>query len=1025
MTREQGRARAQDEADQIVFRWDGKNASGAAGFGPVAWSGGQEETAALFHGVGAVLRASGEEIRPALVRVGGSSGIVLIRRTPWTDPGGGSSALCHVLVGSRDLLDPARCLGLHAWTWEGADLPLADVRGELPVVRGQALISAAERGMRHLDTRLPGAERELTGAVAELLRRPQGHFTFLDRRGDTALPVLWGLYGLFGRLIDRRWTFATHDTVELSFLRYVFVGQWAGAAGRDTDRRRVDPAERAGDDMESLAARLVAHHLRDMGADGERVGVVGAELGHSLAGPGAPLRDTVRAALARLDRRFPLERPSPPPAWSAGAVAGERVARGRPERAQSTARKEASVRIEEEGEKPERAESPEQAGAPARSGRRVWPEGLAWSEPPDAKPEQEETKPEQEEPERGERPKIRENSERLERPEAPEGPERPESAERPDRPTMPTRVREPRHPERSGETAGPEVAESPEPASRGRSGRWGWRRKPVGPVEPGRSEGPPPPDGPEVPEVPEVLESSGVRGVREAPEGPELPGPPEPPGAAARPVQADDRTSSPHGPEPADGAEPPDRPERPGAAAVTPAQPVIPEQSRNVEKRAGHEPSGDLVPPHPRVDGTPLVTGPGPAPTAPPGAPPWGPVPTGTPPLPPEDAAPEPPARSAWAGPAPGPGRRGTRKNRRPQESPAGGAGVRLSRARTLEEARSAARDAADAELLSALRNQAQPYAVTTALVREIAHRYPSWGTELRGELLERVIEAEYFLTRPHTQEQVGPAERAADAAALHDWAVRPLLVGRDGSAESAARIAGVLARLWASPDPAAHGAFRRIVGQPGLPESVLRALLLTLPRPTAPRHDSSLPAPAPAPTPDLAPTVPMGPPPPASAVPAGPSVPARTVAPPVPVPAAPMTPPASVPAPAPTRPELPAPPAHAPAPMSPPPPRPHSRPAAPRREDAGAPLPLPVPAPRRPVESQPPAELLPPVEPLPSAGPLPSAESEPPTEPLPSVGPQPTDATLPDHDKHGRLAVIVLGGIAVVLIAVLVALLT
>ncbi|MEU7019502.1 hypothetical protein ABZ990_02425 [Streptomyces sp. NPDC046203] len=1008
MTREQGRARAQDEADQIVFRWDGENASGTAGFGPVAWSGGQEEAAALFHGVGAVLRASGEEIRPALVRVGGSNGIVLIRRTPWTDPGGGSSALCHVLVGSRDLLDPARCLGLHAWTWEGADLPLADVRGELPVVRGQALISAAERGMRHLDTRLPGAERELTGAVAELLRRPQGHFTFLDRRGDTALPVLWGLYGLFGRLIDRRWTFATHDTVELPFLRYVFVGQWAGAAGRNADRRRVDPAERAGDDMESLAARLVAHHLRDMGADGERVGVVGAELGHSLAGPGAPLRDTVRAALARLDRRFPLERPSPPPpqVWSAGAgaVAGERAAHGQTERAQSTARREAPARIEEEGEKPERAESPEQAGVPGRSGRRARSEGLEWSEPPEAKPEQEEMKPGQEEPESGERPKDRESSEVLEVLEAPEGSERPESIEPSDRPTMPMPmpVQETRQLERSEgleETAGPEAAESPEPARRGRSGRWGRRRKPVESAEPVRPEGPPPPP---------------------SREGPELPGPPEPP-AAARPVQPDDRTSSPHRPEPADGAEPPGRPERPGAAAVTPVTPVkpaIPEQPRNAEERAGHEPSGDPVPPHPGVGRTALVvTGPGPAPTAPPGAPPWGPVPTGAPPLPPEDAAPEPPARSAWAGPGPGLGRRGTRKNRRHQESPAGGAGVRLSRARTLEEARSAARDAADAELLSALRNRAQPYAVTTALVQEIAQRYPSWGTELRGELLERVIEAEYFLTRPHAQEQVGPAERAADAAALHDWAVRPLLDGRDGSAEPADRIAGVLARLWAGPDPAAHGAFRRIVGQPGLPESVLRTLLLNLPRPTAPRHDSSpptpvpAPVPAPVPTPDLAPAVPVGPP-----------VPARPVAPPVPVPAAPVTPPAPAPALAPalvpTRPELPAPPAHAPAPTSPLPPRPHSRPSAPRREDAGSPFPLPVPAPRRPVESQPlaeprpPVELPQPVEPQPSAGPLPSVE------------PQPPGVTLPDHDKHGRLAVIVLGGIAVVLIAVLVALL-
>lgn len=258
-------ARSENEVDQIVFRWDSENVSGSTGFGPVAWSAPHEEVETLFGIFGALLRASGEETRPALLRLHQRAGVLLIRRTPWTDPGGRSSVICHALVGSAELLDPATCLGLHGWNWEGAALPLAEVRGPLPVVPARALERASG------PIALQGVESELVGTTAELLRNPKARFTLLDERGDAACPVLWGLHGMFGGLLpDRRWTFASHDTVELPALRFVFVGKWAGAASRNTDRRRVDPRERLGDRAEDIATRLVHHHLWSLSEGDER-----------------------------------------------------------------------------------------------------------------------------------------------------------------------------------------------------------------------------------------------------------------------------------------------------------------------------------------------------------------------------------------------------------------------------------------------------------------------------------------------------------------------------------------------------------------------------------------------------------------------------------------------------------------------------------------------------------------------------------------------------------------------------------
>ncbi|BAU86700.1 hypothetical protein SLA_5831 [Streptomyces laurentii] len=350
-----------------------------------------------------------------------------------------------------------------------------------------------------------------------------------------------------------------------------------------------------------------------------------------------------------------------------------------------------------------------------------------------------------------------------------------------------------------------------------------------------------------------------------------------------------------------------------------------------------------------------------------------------------------------------------------------------LSRARTAEEARDAAREAADSELLAALRDRTFPYAVMTALVQEIAGRYPSWGAGLRGELLELVIAEEYFVARSHPRDLVGPAERAADAAALHDWAVRPLLGGRNAGAVPADRVAGVLARLWASPEPAAQGVFRGIVERPGLPESVLRALVLDLPRPAAPRaapaprvpaQPTASPAPPSLPpvSPPPAPPAPADPPPVPRSVPAQPAAPADTLS-LRPVPPRPVT---STSPPPPVAPQRAAPPRAVP-------PAPASLPA-PRRDDTGAPVPRPAPEPPRPSQTRPPeprpSETRPPEPRVPEARSSEARLSETrESAPHPSP-PQPPDAPPVEHAKHGQLAVIVLLGVAALLITVLVAIL-
>ncbi|MFF0478101.1 hypothetical protein [Streptomyces sp. NPDC004284] len=298
--------RTEHEADQIVFRWDSENPTGNTGFGPVAWSGPREDAENVFRLYGPVLRATGDETRPALIRLRERASVVLIRRAPFKDADGRTSVLCHALVGAPGLLDPAVCLGLHAWTWEGAAaVDLTEVRGgRLPAVRKEVLVPAAGRGQRELDARLPYVAEELVGTVAEFLRHPGERLTVLDERGDTTHPVLWGLHSMLHSTFKGPWTFATHDTLELASLRFAFVGRWSGAASRNTERHRVDPRERCGDRAEEIAARLVHHHLEDV-SDGTRDQLIARVLHATASTHRTSLLDAASRTADRLDALTP------------------------------------------------------------------------------------------------------------------------------------------------------------------------------------------------------------------------------------------------------------------------------------------------------------------------------------------------------------------------------------------------------------------------------------------------------------------------------------------------------------------------------------------------------------------------------------------------------------------------------------------------------------------------------------------------------------------------------------------------
>ncbi|MFC9395464.1 hypothetical protein ACFTWS_20220 [Streptomyces sp. NPDC057027] len=858
--------RTENELDQIVFRWDSENLTGNTGFGPVAWSGARDETEALFQVSGPVLRAAGDETRPALIRLRRRDYVVLVRRVPFMDADGRTSVLCHALVGAPALLGPAVCLGLHRWDWDGATAANATrARGRLPVVPAEAVVPAASRrGLVELDRLLPYASDELVGAVAEFLRHPDDLFTVLDERGDTACPVLWGLHGMLGALTKRPWTFATHDTLELPSLRFAFVGRWSGAASRNTERRRVDPRERCGDRAEEVAARLVRHHLWELEEKG-RDRVVGRALRTAATTYGGPLLDAAARAADHLDATDsrtsgPRRRGGPGPEAGDRGVPGpwgqDAGSQGAPGPRADGDRPAPDPWGEGAGSTPEprnrSVPGPRDRSAPGardRGAPRTWGEDV-----PDARPPAS--------PEAGDQGAVGSWGESASGP-------RDRSAPDPRDEGVGNAGREGgqgRRDQAGSDRWGPGAPDprdqgAPSPWDQGSPGPWGPSpsdprdRTSAGP----RDRTAPDPREQDSPSPRHSGTSDPRQQGTSAPRHPITPAPrtpgtpasqrPEPSGAV-HPDPA--RSSYPASPGPwsdASGATDPDpavRPDRAGSAewplptgrdqGAAASRGASWSSDRSEDQDEGHAPDRASEQSRP-------APAPAPEPPPPPVTPP-APVPDVPPTRRPADQAhggalahprPDlPRVGPQWT--RPGKGVRRRKQGREVETSLV----HKLPTARTVEEARELVVRAGSRELLAALRRP-QAYAVVTELVREIARRLPSWGHPMRRELCEVAIARELWAVPPSNARD-DPSEppeeqRAANAAELHRWAVRPLLAGGDAPVGT---VAELLARLRTSPAPSAREAFWLIVDgeRPGLPDAVWLALLKEaygLPR-TAPR---------------------------------------------------------------------------------------------------------------------------------------------------------------------------------------------
>ncbi|MFF9069574.1 hypothetical protein ACF09E_29920 [Streptomyces sp. NPDC014891] len=850
--------RSENEVDQIVFRWDSENLTGNTGFGPVAWSGPREEAENLFRTSGTVLRASGEETRPALIRLQRRSEVMLIHRTLFKDADGGASVLCHALVGSPELLEPATCLGLHAWDWEGAAMDGARVRGQLPVIPEHVLVPATGRGQGRLDSALEHAEAELVGMVAELLRHPEERFTILDERGDTAGPVLWGLHSMFGALTGRRWTFATHDTAELTALRFVFVGRWAGAASRNADRRRVDPRERVGDRAEEVAARLVHHHLRGVAEEEGREYAVGSALhGASSAVRGLSLLETSVRALDVLDRRHPggyapaptpPRRPAGPPApdtrpptppvppapeprrrwgWGLGGrSAGEGpTADGTTSAGPARGGEPAAGTPRGEG-RPGPYESPEEwfrpdptEHRPPHPSRRPPEDGPA-SDRQDHRPIQSSRRPPEDGPVRepsdppGNRPVP------FPRP-AENRPDREPLNPPADRPGRELLAPPEHRPARASLTPpeNPPVQNPPYPPE-GRPGS-SSAHPPGRAAEGGR----PSQDLSRLPDPAQPThaapDTTPPRSLRKPPAPPAPPTPPAPEAAPSRGSQQHPSHRPPHpapDPTPSPSPRPSPRPAEAESDSHRPppeTAPGHPYRESRTELQAADERSAPLVSDRPRAD-APGSAESGVRPPRGPGA-----VAHPRPDLP--LVAP------VWTGSGAAPGRAWAAVRARGREREAEtGLLHKLPAARTVDEARELVEHGGDRELLESLRRP-QAYSVLTLLLREVARRLPSWGHALRRELCEVAIAREFWAVAPAgaaaDPSDPPPEQRAANAAELHRWAVRPVLAGGDAPVGT---VAELLVRLRVSPVPSAREAFWLIVEgeRPGLPEAVWLTLL-------------------------------------------------------------------------------------------------------------------------------------------------------------------------------------------------------
>ncbi|UED85538.1 hypothetical protein [Streptomyces profundus] len=315
---------AMETVDQYVFRWDAANPSGGTGFGAVAWSGDHHTARGIQRSLGSTLEVAGENAVPGLVRVERNDRVLLGRRTLGRDPGGRAGTICHALVGRKDGLSTVRCLALHAWRWQRADVPVEIVRGSLPAVPLDLLTLGRDEELDRLadELREPATVRALVALTAEVLRDPDRRFSVLDpSAGREPHALLLGLWRVFGSLLENHplgWSFATHDTDDAKPLRFVFLTTWPAHPPSNDQHLRLDPWKpRAGrtDRADAVATELVAWILEAVPGTVNRTLARHVPREHPGRGKRTWLLEAAERALRR-DSPTPRRGPSPPPSPS-------------------------------------------------------------------------------------------------------------------------------------------------------------------------------------------------------------------------------------------------------------------------------------------------------------------------------------------------------------------------------------------------------------------------------------------------------------------------------------------------------------------------------------------------------------------------------------------------------------------------------------------------------------------------------------------------------------------------------------
>ena len=261
-------SRQQPELDQLVFRWDGNLGRQGTGITAVAHSCDQARADALTRELAGLLRVSGGDDRPSLVRtVTGDGEVALIKRWPTEDPGGRDSTACHVLIGGKATLGLEFCLELAGWSWTGKAFA-TERRGALEPVALGRLRESAEETRQALRDRVDAVRPALVAGVAEWLRDPGQRLSLLTGElphwptQNYAPAVILGLHRVFGDWLGQDWTFSSYDTSDNHPLRLMFVPQWRlGSNVPSAPLARVTLGEQAHDRARAIAEVLVERAL--------------------------------------------------------------------------------------------------------------------------------------------------------------------------------------------------------------------------------------------------------------------------------------------------------------------------------------------------------------------------------------------------------------------------------------------------------------------------------------------------------------------------------------------------------------------------------------------------------------------------------------------------------------------------------------------------------------------------------------------------------------------------------------------